>query len=164
MKDVEGLTGITNLPPVTQIGVVVRDVAQAVAYYSDTLGLGPFEPIYDFSPDKSWYKGKASPLHLRISRTMWGAMEFELLQPLQGESIHRDFLESHGEGLQHLGCDVTNYDEVVQMMHKAGFKQEMALETYVPRRDCFSKASYFDTGRIGGVLIEVMWRPWLAKS
>jgi 4-hydroxyphenylpyruvate dioxygenase-like putative hemolysin len=164
MKGIEEFTAKLNLPPVTQIGVVVRDVEQSVVYYSEILGLGSFEPIYDFEPDKSWYMGKSSPLRLRISRVMWGAMEFELLQPLGGKSIHQDFLDAHGEGLHHLGIDVTNYDDIVRMMNQAGFKPLQALETYIPRRDSWAKASFFDTEKIGGVIIEVMWRPWLAKS
>jgi hypothetical protein len=36
MKDTGGITAKVNLPPVTQIGVVVRDLDQAMEYYSKT--------------------------------------------------------------------------------------------------------------------------------
>ena len=65
MNELGGITAKVNLPPVTQIGVVVRDLDQAMEYYSKTLGLGPFNPVFELAPDKSWYMGKESPLRLQ---------------------------------------------------------------------------------------------------
>jgi len=164
MKDTEEFTAKMNLPPVTQIAIVVRDMEQSLEYYSKTFGLGPFEPSYEFAPDKSWYMGTEAPLRLLVSRTPWGTMEFEVLQPLGGPSIHQDFLDTHGEGLHHLGIEVEDYDGIVSNMDRAGFKPIQALETYLPKRDCWAKAAYFDTHKIGGIILEIMWRPWLHKK
>jgi len=152
-----------GLPPVTQIGVIVRDMEQAVEYYSRAFGLGPFSPISDLVPGKSWYMGEVHPLHLRVSRTKWGAMEFELIQPVEGRSIHQDFLDAHGEGVNHLGIETSNYDEIVGMMNQAGFRPIQALEVFLPQYDCWGKATFFDTRGVGGFVTEVMCRPWLAS-
>lgn len=164
MKSMEEFTAKMDLPPVTQIGVVVRDLDQAMEYYTKIFGLGPFNPVLDFKPDKNWYMGERLPLHLRLGRAEWGAMDFELVQPLEGKSIHQDFLDTHGEGLHHLGIDVDNYDEVVGMMNQAGFRPLQAVEIFLPMNDSWAKATYFDTQKIGGVVIEVLWRPWLRKK
>ena len=164
MKKIEKITAKVDLPPVTQIGVVVRDLDQAMEYYSRTFGLGPFNPVFDFQPDKSWYMGKELPLHLRIGRAEWGPMDFELIQPMGGKSIHQDFLDTHGEGLHHLGIDVNNFDEVARMMGEAGFSPLQAVEIFLPMNDSWAKATYYDTQEIGGLIIEVLWRPWLAKK
>lgn len=156
-------TAKIDLPPVTQMGVIVRDMGKSVEYYSRTFGLGPFTPISDLVPDKSWYMGEPCPLHLRVSRAMWGTMEFELIQPVGGKSIHQDFLDTHGEGINHLGIEASNYDEVVGMMNEAGFKSLQALETFLPQHGCWGKATFFDTRTVGGFIIEVMCRPWLAS-
>jgi 4-hydroxyphenylpyruvate dioxygenase-like putative hemolysin len=163
MNDMEGITAKVNLPPVTQIGVVVRDLDQAMDYYSKTFGLGPFNPVFELAPDKSWYMGRESPLHLRIGRTRWGAMDLELVQPLKGKSIHQDFLDTHGEGLHHLGIDVDNYEEVIQRMSEAGFKPLQALEVFLSMNNSWAKATYFDTQKTGGIILEVLYRPWMAK-
>ncbi len=157
------VTSMMELPPVTQIGVIVRNMEQAVEYYSRTFGLGPFTPVTELAPDKSWYMGEPCPLHLRVSRAMWGAMEFELIQPLKGKSIHQDFLDTYGEGINHLGIETSNYDEVVQKVSRAGFKPIQALEVFLPQHNCWGKATFFDTRTVGGFLIEVMCRPWLAS-
>ena len=164
MQSNKEFAGKIDLPPVTQIGVVVKDMEKAVEYYSKTFGLGPFSSITDLVPDKNWYMGKLHPLHLRISRAMWGAIEFELIQPLKGKSVHHDFLDSHGEGINHLGIETTDYDEVLPKMNQAGCKQLQALEIFLPQYDCWGKATFFDTRNIGGFVIEVMCRPWLKKK
>jgi len=164
MKNMEEIAAKMNLPPVTQIGVVVRDLDQAMAYYSNTLGLGPFIPVFELAPEKSWYMGEPAPLHLRIGRTKWGEMDLELVQPLGGKSIHQDFLDTHGEGLHHLGIDVKDYDEVIRSMQEAGFKPLQSLEIYLEMNKSWAKATYFDTHKIGGIILEVLYRPWLAKD
>lgn len=164
MKKNDQYTAKVDLPPATQIGVVVKDLDRAIEYYSKILGIGPFNIVFDFVPEKSWYMGESSPLHLRVGRAFWGAMDIELIQPMGGRSIHQDFLDSHGEGLHHLGIDVNNYDEIVQMMNQAGFKTIQSLEIFIPMQNSWAKAAYFDTHKIGGIIIEALWRPWLAKS
>ncbi len=151
------------LPAVTQIGVIVRNMEKAVNFYSRIFGLGPFSPISDLVPDKSWYKGEIHPVHLRVSRAKWGAMEFELIQPVAGKSIHQDFLDAYGEGVNHLGIEAGNYEEIVAMMNRAGFEVLQALEVFLPQHNCWGKATFFDTRSIGGFVTEVMWRPWLAS-
>lgn len=163
MKSDERVTAKINLPTVTQIGVIVRDMEKAVDFYSTTFGLGPFSPISDLVPDKNWYMGEIHPLHLRVSRAKWGSMEFELIEPVEGKSIHQDFLDAHGEGVNHLGIEASNYDEIVAMMNQAGFKPIQALEVFLPQHNCWGKATFFDTRSVGGFVTEVMYRPWLAS-
>jgi len=151
-------------PAVTQIGVIVKNLEQAIGYYVNTLGLGPFSPVSDLAIDKHWYRGEKSPIRLRISRAMWGAMEYELIQPVEGRSAQQEFLDTHGEGLHHLGVEVSDYDEVVMMMNQAGVKPLAVMEVFNPLHQRWAKATYFDTRHIGGVIVEVMCRPWMAKT
>jgi|MudIll2142460700_1097286.scaffolds.fasta_scaffold02723_5 hypothetical protein len=163
MESREGMMAELGLPAATQIGVIVRDVEKAIEHYSKALGIGPFTPITDLRPDKAWYMGELHPAHLRVSRALWGPMEFELIQPVSGKSPHHDFLASNGEGVNHLAIEATdNYDELVQRIKQAGFKPIWVLETYIPQFDCWGRANFFDTHNVGGIIIEVSSRPWLA--
>jgi hypothetical protein len=45
-------------------------------------------------------------------------MGFELLQPLEGPSIYRDWLETHGEGLHHVAVMLHDFDESTQLKQK----------------------------------------------
>jgi len=44
-----------------------------------------------------------------------------LCQPAEGESIYRDFLNEHGEGLHHVNFLVDDADETAEILVKQGF-------------------------------------------
>jgi 4-hydroxyphenylpyruvate dioxygenase-like putative hemolysin len=155
-----GLQKKLGLPPVSQIGVVVKDINDAVEYYSSIFGIGPFY-VYEFAPDKHWFREELSPLKLLMAKAPWGNIELELVQPLEGRTIHKDFLEKQGEGLQHLGFDVQDYDRLYNEFIKAGFKPIQRIETYYEAYKGYAKACYFDTKDIGGIIFEIMWRSWV---
>lgn len=162
MKPFEETRKRLSLPPVSQIGIVVREMEGAVDHYSSAFGLGPFT-VYEFAPDKHWYREEPSPVRLRMGKAMLGGIEVELLQPLDGKSDHREFLETRGEGLHHLGFNVADYDEVFGKFLEEGFEPLMRAETFVPTYNGYLRACYFDTRRIGGVLFEILWKSWLTS-
>ena len=159
LPDGSGLARALGLPGVSQVGIVVRDAQKSADFYSAKLGLGPFT-LYEFAPDKHWYREQPSPLRLKMAKAMWGPVEMEFIQPLAGRSIHQEFLEEHGEGLQHLGFLVEDYEASFNRLVQAGFEPMMRAESYVPSYDGLLKACYFDTRRIGGVICEIIWRSW----
>lgn len=163
MNGTEELKAKLELPPVSHIGVVVRDMDKAVKYYSSMFGIKPFT-VYEFIPEKHWFMEEPSPLKLLMGKAMWGDIELELLQPLEGRSLHKDFLETHGEGLQHLGFHVPNYDEMFDKFREAGFRPLMRCDTYVETYKGHLKACYFDTRSAGGIIFEIYRRSWLMES
>ena len=162
MNQLKEVIDTIDLPAVSQVGVVVRDVERASEFYSDCFGLGPFT-IYEFKPDRHWFMGEPSPLRLMMAKAMWGDVELELLQPLEGRSLHQEFLDKHGEGLQHLGFNVSDYEAVYGRMVKAGFEPLMRAESFVEQYGGDLKACYFDTRRVGGVICEIIWKSWLPE-
>ena len=163
MSGIDELKTILSLPPVSQIGVVVREIERAVSYFSSIFGIGPFT-VYDWTPDKHWVREEPSYLKLRMGKTMWGNVELELIQPLEGKSLHTDFLETYGEGLHHLGFNIFNYDVVFERFLQEGFKPLMRAESYVAAYKGHLKACYFDTRRIGGIIFEIIWKSWLMEQ
>ena len=49
------------------------------------------------------------------AETHVGDMGFELLQPLEGPSIYRDWLDEHGEGLHHVAVMLHDFDESTEL-------------------------------------------------
>jgi len=160
MNDIQAVAAKIGLPRFAQLGVVVRDVKQTVALYSSVFGISPFT-VYEWSPDKHWVDEKPSPLKLQIGKAQWGDIELELIQLLEGKSPHGEFLEKRGEGLHHLGFNVSNYHEVYGKMVDEGFKPMMRAESYVAPYKGNLKACYFDTTRVGGIIFEIIWKSWL---
>lgn len=84
MDRAAGLRTRLSLPAISQIGIVARDMREAVDYYSTHFGIGPFT-VYESAPDKYWFRGKPSHMKLRQGKAMLGGVEIELIQPLEGE-------------------------------------------------------------------------------
>lgn len=159
----EELRRVLGLPVPGHIGVVVRDMNKAVDYYSSVFGIGPFT-VYNFKPTKHWLREVQYPMTLVTGHAQWSNIQLELLQPLEGKSLHKEFLETNGEGIQHIGFHVSDYDEFFEKFTKAGFKPLTRAETYHDVYKGYSRACYFDTRSIGGIIFEITWRSWLMKK
>lgn len=163
MRGANELREELKLPPISQVAAVVREMDKAVEYYARVFGIGPFT-VYEFVPERHWFMEEPSYLKLRMGKAMWGDIEFELIQPLEGRSIHQEFLETYGEGLHHLGFNVPNYEEMFSRFIKAGFKPLMRCDTYVETYKGHLKACYFDTRAVGGIIFEIIWKSWLMEG
>ncbi|MDD5081879.1 MAG: VOC family protein [Dehalococcoidales bacterium] len=138
---------------VWQIGVLVRDLDEAVKYY-ESLGIGPFVYSTGGTPVYREVYGKPAPdVTNRVASAQMGAVSFELVQPVTGKSVQREFLEKHGEGINHLGFMVDDVDKEVARMAKKGFKvvssgREVAGAPF--------RFAYLDTDKVGGVVFEIV--------
>jgi methylmalonyl-CoA/ethylmalonyl-CoA epimerase len=139
---------------VDQIGVMVRNIDEAIKYY-ESLGIGPFEPSGLTATNRRVY-GKAADDVKNVSRTaQMGQVHLELLQPIAGQSLQREFLERRGEGINHLGFYVDDLDKEVAKVMEKGFKPISTGK--FPGGGGFA---YFDTDKVGGVMFELIeWPP-----
>ena len=88
----------------SQVALVVNDVTASVKNYWEQLGVGSWK-IWDFGPQsmtEMTLRGKPAQYSFRVAVTYVGDVAFELIQPMAGESIFKEFLDEHGEGLHHL--------------------------------------------------------------
>jgi 4-hydroxyphenylpyruvate dioxygenase-like putative hemolysin len=142
------------LPPPSQLGVVVKDLSKAIEYYSQTFGLGPFHS-FEFVPAKHWVKGVPTPIRLKLGKCQWGSLELELIEVVEGDIAHKRFLEENGEGMQHLGFFVNDYDDWVEHFKSKGVDVMMNAETYV-EGEGHVRAAYMESDRVGGILFEII--------
>lgn len=163
MTDAGALQAKLKLPPISQIGVIVKDVEKAAQNYSSLLGIGPFT-IYEFRPVNDLYRGeKMTDAKMKMGKAMWNNMELELIQPMEGRSPHMEWLRERGEGVQHFGFNVPNFDEVCDSFRKEGFTPLLQGEFYLEAYKGTVKACYFDTTEAIGIIFEVIWKSWLPE-
>ncbi len=144
-----------NLGQVAQIGCVVRELSTTVRNYETVLGIGPFSTI-DFCPEKSFIKGRSPEIYLKIGITqLTPSLSLELIEVVSGDPYHRDFLETHGEGVQHLGFMTDEYDQVLDRAKKMGIEVLMWAETEVPGMGKV-RGAYLDTHALIGTLVEII--------
>ncbi|MBN1692387.1 MAG: VOC family protein [Dehalococcoidales bacterium] len=118
--------GKSTFSRLIHIGVVVRDMDKVIERLT-ALGIGPFKPR-NLPPDaRETYRGKpfVPSQRVTIQTTQIGNMELELIQPIDGESPHQEFLDAKGEGIQHLGFIVDNLEKEVK--HLTGRGSEILL-------------------------------------
>ena len=149
------LATVLNLGQVAQVGCVVNKLAITIKNYEKVMGIGPFT-TFDFRPEKSFIKGRAPEIHLKIGITqLTPALSLELIEVVTGEPYHRDFLESHGEGVQHLGFLTDEYDQVLKRAEKVGVEVLMWAETEVAGMG-HVRGAYLDTQDLIGTLVEII--------
>jgi 4-hydroxyphenylpyruvate dioxygenase-like putative hemolysin len=144
-----------KIKQVLQVGIVVKDLQKAMERYWDIFGIGPWR-IYTFQPpllSKTTVRGKPVPYTMKLALTQIGNIQWELIQPLTGPSIYKEFLEQKGEGLHHVACDVEDYDQTVAALKKHGIGILMGGSTKV---DTYA---YMDTEKDLGTIIEIYKRP-----
>ncbi len=141
---------------------MVRDVDKAALSSSSLFGIGAFT-IYELVPEIHIYRGEQTYTRMKMGKAMWGNVELELIQPLEGKSPHMDFLQKRGEGVQHLGFHAPNFDELCDGFMKEGFKPLLRAGAYVDTYKGEVKCCYFDTEDAVGIIFEIFWRSWLSQ-
>ena len=144
----------TNLVPIPElpehIGVVVRDIDQAIKYLSSTYTIQNLKLVGDYTPDDAELLA-GGDFAVRIATLEMGKIKLELLQPINEKSILAQFLKTNGEGLHHLAFWVPNFDEVLAKFEGQGVKK--LLGGYVDGK----RWIYMDTGvKPGGIITEFM--------
>ena len=137
------------------ISVVVRDMEKAIKFY-ESMGIGPFPPLLGPQGtvplvDKTLH-GKSAEweLDLRHAKGGVGDLVFELIQPLEGDTPVKEFLDTKGEGIQHIGFFVDDIEAETAKLAEKGFKITQSAETPTVIW------AYFGTDAVGGFSIELM--------
>lgn len=134
-----------------QVGVVVENMENAIARFAE-LGIGPFEPR-TLPPGEEWYRGKPHHGDVKIAMTMLGGVQFELVQPVSGVSVHQEFLDAKGEGIHHLMFSCEERDKSVDALSEKG-----AVELLRSRR-AGGGVVYLDLNASGVIVELVQKRP-----
>lgn len=133
-----------------QVGVVVRDLDRAKAFY-ERIGIGPFEEGPSAHTLRREIYGEPAPdVEVRGTLAKMGSIEFELMQPVSGKSIQAEFLERHGEGIVHL-CAFTD-DLERDKEELTGLGYTVISEGWLEDGGHFA---YFDTREVGGLVLEL---------
>ncbi len=126
---------------VDQIGIVVKDAEKVAKLYEKFFGVEPFPTI----------ECNIGPAKLRIVLFQLGEIQIELIQVLEGKTIHSEFLEKRGEGLHHLGFVVKDIEKELTILKKEGIdvlERGEVLEVV--------KFAYLDTEKMLGIILELI--------
>ena len=140
-----------------QIAFVVRDLERAVREFDARLSAGPWRG-WIFGPqgrDRE-YHGQPADWTLRLALNS-RSPQYELIQPLEGPSIHADWLAERGEGFHHLGYVVPSLERTTAEMEAAGHPVVARIHSFGGAGD--GAAAYYDTADALGFLVEAVEPP-----
>jgi len=89
------------------------------------LGIGPWR-VYTFDSatvtDRT-YRGTPADYAIKVCFADVGDLAVEIMQPLHGPSIFQEFLDEHGEGIQHIAfdCEERPWNERIAEFARRGF-------------------------------------------
>lgn len=94
--------------PIVQICWVTDDIAATERLLSEQFGVAAWTRITDivFGAADTTLRGEPVELSMHVSLGYAGDLQLELIQPVGGPGIHREFLDAHGPGLHHVCFEV----------------------------------------------------------
>ena len=105
-----------------QVSVVVPDLEEAMQTYVEGYGIGPWD-IYDFNPGNvqgMHEGGEPVARSWRLALAKVGEVQWELVQPLDDDSVYARFLAEHGPAVHHVGVAVPNYARTLAELGERG--------------------------------------------
>jgi len=147
------------LTNISQIAFVVKDLDTSVERYTSLWGLGPWQiwtVDYGAMPGVT-FRGKSADFSVRVAMTRFGPFEFELVQPLQGNSPHQEFLDKHGEGMHHMAALVDDFQTVHDDLVQRGFR--LALAGPIPGKDRDGSFAFFEPDDAMATTLELLDYP-----
>ena len=136
----------------TQNGVVVKDLDIPLAYWTHSLGAGPFFRKDHLRNDYYKMDGETLPSpDISIAIGNWGDLQIELICPHDDdESTWHRFLRTSGGGLHHLSVWSDTYDAHVNQALGMGLREDSQGKVSGGPRYC-----YFGVGTPGQPLLEI---------
>ncbi len=106
-----------------QVAYVVPDLVEAEDWFRRTMGVRHFERMEGVELGAGCrHRGNYSEAVLDLSLGYLGDTQLELVRPVRGDSIHREFLEGGGRGLHHLGFVVPDFGATVEYLRSTGME------------------------------------------
>lgn len=140
-----------NYGPIRQLGYVVRDIEAAMAVWADKLRIGPWFYNVRLPLDEYRFRGvDHGGMDMSYALANSGDMQIELIQQrCDTPSLYREFLDTHGEGLQHICVWPEDYDAVYALAQGSG------LTSAQEGRVATIRFAYFEDVMHGGTSLEI---------
>lgn len=128
---------------VHHVGIAVRDMAAALRFYVEALGLPAVK------------RGEAPGRGARVALLAVGGSYLELVQPTNDGSPFAEHIAERGEGLHHVALRTDHVDTLVTALRDKG----VPLQDEDPREGFTGRLSYLAPEAMDGALLEVVQPP-----
>jgi len=144
------------------VGVIVRDMDKTVEYYKSlgaTVGIPRLPSEFYIDSSKCLHyeiRGKIPDSLHKTKMLLVDITGFllELIQPMEGETLYKEFLDRQGEGAHHMCFYVDDLEEEGAKLVRKGFP--IITKVTLPSGASFA---YFDTTEFGNLVTELVQLP-----
>ncbi len=133
---------------VDQLGFVYKDIEKQAKIFESLFDVPKFA-ILPETTEVVKYRGKDGEVNTKIAISRQFNTQIELIQPISGESIHKEFLDKGREGLHHISFYVENIETYIKFFEEQGL--EMVYYGSIGKQ----VYAYFDTEEALGMFLEV---------
>jgi hypothetical protein len=138
-----------------QIGWVVKDLDAAMEGFWLTAGIGPWKVYTAGAPPlKCIYHNHPANYKILLATATSGSMQIELIEYISGDTIHRDFLASGKQGIEHVGIFVSDLDAALKPYKEMGIGILQSADGLGVKQD--GRYAYLDTKNILGTILELI--------
>jgi hypothetical protein len=135
----------------------VRELERAARAFDAGLAAGPWRGwIFGPQGEGREYRGQPADWTLKLALNDRNP-QYELIEPLEGPSIHAEWLAERGEGFQHVAYVVDSVATVSEEMQAAGYPVVARIHSFGSAGD--GVAAYYDTAGALGFLVEAVEPP-----
>lgn len=127
---------------IDHVGIVVRNIDEALEIFSSVFGFSKVESVTD--PRQEF----------RSVLVLAGDAALELIEPISPKGNIAKFLEQRGEGIHHLSLSVDNIDQELESLQAKGVR----LVNKKPQSLPSAQVAFVHPYSTGGVLIELIQR------
>jgi len=126
---------------VDHVGIAVRDLDEAIAFYEKTFGV-------TFS-----YRHTATDQGVEEAMGQVGESWIQLLKPLGPDTPVGKFIESRGEGVHHIGYGVADVTAALQELKGQGIR---VIDEHPRPGSRGASIAFIHPKSVGGVLVELV--------
>jgi methylmalonyl-CoA/ethylmalonyl-CoA epimerase len=117
------------------VGIVVEDLEKTFEKYKEMGIVTGYSDPHTMGGKKAELIGR----HIRV-----GPLMMEMWQPVRGETVQKEYLDKHGEGINHIAFHVDNLDKEREKMAENGIRFVFSVDnpagpmTYFDTRELFN--------------------------
>ena len=143
---------IGGIGDVVQLAFVPADVDAALAYWTQTMGAGPFAALDHLQMDAATYQGAPAMADFSAYIGYWGDLQIEIIkQHDDTPSIYKSWRDEGREGLHHVCLVTGNMAAARRIIGDAG--GTVVQEAFLPGG---AEVIYAETGGGPGTMVAVL--------
>jgi methylmalonyl-CoA/ethylmalonyl-CoA epimerase len=137
---------------VTQIGYIVKDIEAARTRFAQFLGVAVPDILVtdDYAQSQAEYRGQPSNARAKLAFFHLENLDLELIEPDEQPSVWREYLEQHGEGIQHIAFEIKGMKPKIELFGQAG------MELLQKGEYTGGRYAYLDTTKTINTVVELL--------